>query len=232
MNGRSFSMFNMARSASPHTKTPSKKTSAATVAAAARSETKGERTRAVLIEASYQLFINRGYHGTSMRDIADEAGLALGGIYNHFATKEDIFVAMLMEHHPFLEVVPALQMARGESVEDLVRDAAQRMIAALSDKPDFLNLIFIELVEFEGKHVPQLFQLFFPPLMEFVQRFQQVQGELRPIPLPVILRSFIGLFFSYVITGLIIGSQLPASARAGAFDHFVDIYLHGILAKD
>ncbi len=68
--------------------------------------------------------------------------------------------------------------------------------------------------------------------MEFVQRFQQVDGVLRPLPLPVILRSFLGLFFSYVMTNRLVGSQLPASARTGAFDHFVDIYLHGILAKD
>lgn len=195
-------------------------------------ETKGERTRAALIEAGYHLFLCRGYHGTSMRDIADETGLALGGIYNHFATKEDIFVAILMERHPFLEVVAALQAAEGETVEELVRDAASGMISALDGRPDFLNLLFIELVEFESKHMPQLFQVFFPPLMEFVQRFPQVRGPLRPLPLPVILRAFIGLFLSYVITGLLIGSQLPASARAGAFDHFVDIYLHGILAKD
>ena len=199
---------------------------------AARPETKGERTRAALVEASYHLFLSRGYHGTSMRDIADEAGLALGGIYNHFATKEDIFVAMLMERHPFIEVIPALQAAQGETVEALVRDAARRMIAALNNQPDFLNLIFIELVEFEGRHVSQMFQIFFPPLLEFAQRFQQVNGPLRPLPLPVLLRSFIGLFFSYVITGLLIDNQLPAAARSGAFDHFVDIYLHGILAEN
>ena len=222
----------MSTRAVSHTKTTRAKSSAAAHALGDKPETKGERTRAALIEASYNLFLSRGYHGTSMRDIADEAGLALGGIYNHFATKEDIFVAILMERHPFSEVILALQAAQGDTIEDLVRDAAQRMIAALNDRPDFLNLIFIELVEFESKHVPQLFQVFFPPLMEFVQRFQQVPGSLRSLPLPVILRAFIGLFFSYVITDRLLGSQLPASGRVGAFDHFVDIYLHGILAKD
>ena len=216
-----------ARTKTPRTRSPGTRRTTADAP-----ETKGERTRAALIAASYQLFLSRGYHGTSMRDIAEEAGLALGGIYNHFATKEDIFVAMLLERHPFLEFVPALQAAQGGTVEELVRDAAQRMTAALNDQPDFLNLIFIELVEFDGEHVPQLFQMFFPPLMEFVQRFPQVRGPLQPLPLPVVLRAFIGLFFSYVITGQLLGNQLPASARAGAFDHFVDIYLHGILAKD
>ena len=35
-----------------------------------------------------------------------------------------------------------------------MRDAAGRMMAELSQNQEFLNLMFIELVEFEGKHVP------------------------------------------------------------------------------
>jgi AcrR family transcriptional regulator len=42
--------------------------------------TKGERTRRQVIQAAQRLFVERGYHGTSMRQIAQEAGLALGGI--------------------------------------------------------------------------------------------------------------------------------------------------------
>ena len=193
--------------------------------------TKGARTRAVLVEAGRKLFLSKGYHGTSMREIADEAGLALGGIYNHFSSKEDIFVAILTERHPFLIVLPALQTAQGESVEELVRDAATCLIEQLSQDNTFLNLMLVELVEFEAKHIPMMFQAFFPRLMEFAQRFQQVRGPLRDIPLPIILRAFIGLFFSYVITDLIMGSQLPSAMQEKAFDYFVDIYLHGILAE-
>ena len=194
-------------------------------------ETKGDRTRATLIEAAYQLFNNKGYHATSMRDIATEAGLALGGIYNHFQSKEDIFVAMLMERHPFLEILPELHAAQGDTVEALVRDAARRMIAKLDQQPLFLNLIFIEVVEFKSKHIPQLFELFFPPMLAFVQRFQQARGPLRDLPLPVVLRSFVGVFFSFVITDMLIGKQLPMGTAPEAFEHFVNIYLHGILAE-
>jgi AcrR family transcriptional regulator len=194
--------------------------------------TKGERTRAALLDAAKRLFVSKGYHGTSMRQIAAEAGLALGGIYNHFANKEEIFICILMERHPLLVVLPALQAAQGQTVEDLVRDAAGRMIAELSQNQEFLNLMFIELVEFEGKHIPQLFETFFPPLMAFASQFQQVRGPLRDIPLPIVLRAFIGLFFSYFITDLLVGSQLPAEMRVRAFDRFVDIYLHGILAGE
>jgi AcrR family transcriptional regulator len=203
----------------------------ATLTPTARPITKGERTRAVVLDAAKRLFVSKGYHGTSMREIADESGLALGGIYNHFGNKEEIFVGVLMERHPFLVVLPALQAAQGQTAEDLVRDAAGRMIAELSQNQDFLNLMFIELVEFEAKHISQLFEVLFPPLMQFAQRFEEVRGPLRDIPLPIVLRSFIGLFFSYFITDLLVGSQLPAEMRYQAFDYFIEIYLHGVLAE-
>jgi AcrR family transcriptional regulator len=197
----------------------------------AKPATKGARTRAVLLDTAKDLFVSNGYHGTSMRQIADEAGLALGGIYNHFGNKEDIFVAILAERHPFLVVLPAVQAAQGDTVEALVRDAAGRMIAELSKNQEFLNLVLIEMVEFEGKHFSMMFEILFPPLMEFALRFQTVRGPLRDIPLSTVLRSFLGLFFSYFITEMIIGNLLPAEMKVGAFDHFVDIYLHGILAE-
>jgi len=190
---------------------------------------KGERTRAMIIDAAYRLFLSQGYHGTSMRQIADEVRLVPGGIYNHFDGKEDIFVAMLKERHPFLQILPALQTAQGDTAEGLVRDAATRMVEILGERHDVLNMMFVELVEFEGKHVAQLFEIFFPPLMEFAGRLNEARGPLRPIPLPIILRAFIGLFFSYFITEMLIGSQLSPELKAGAFDHFVDIYLRGIL---
>jgi AcrR family transcriptional regulator len=193
--------------------------------------TKGGRTRAAIIEAGHKLFVNKGFHGTSMREIADETGLALGGIYNHFSSKEDIFVAILAERHPFLIVLPHLQKAQGDTVEELIGDAATRLIEQLSKDKTFLNLMLVEIVEFDARHIQLMFQTLFPPLMEFAQRFQQVHGQLRDIPLPIILRSFIGLFFSYVITDMIIGSQLPPAMKEKAFDYFVDIYLHGILVE-
>ena len=192
---------------------------------------KGERTRCEITEAAYHLFIKNGYHGTSMRQIAQGAGIALGGIYNHFSSKEDIFVSVLMLHHPYYAVLPAMRAARGDTIEAFVRDAAARMVGELENRHDFLNLMFIELVEFDSQHVPQLFQTIYPNLMEFAQHFVEKSQEFRPVPLPIVMRAFISLFFAYVITEIIIGRQLSPEMQAGALDYFVDIFLHGILAS-
>lgn len=192
---------------------------------------RGERTRNDILQAAHHLFIECGFHGTSMRQIAQAAGIALGGIYNHFSSKEDIFTAVFLERHPYLGVLPLMNSAQGETVEEFVRDAAQRMVDGLGQRTDFLNLMFIELVEFKGQHIPHIFQIISPELTEFAQRFQTERQELRDIPFFVLVRAFLGLFFSFLITEIMIADQLPPEGREGALEFFVDIYLHGILKQ-
>ena len=192
--------------------------------------TRGERTQNEITEAAYRLFLEHGFHGTSMRQIAQSAGIALGGIYNHFDSKEDIFTAVILVHHPYYDVVPAMQTAQGETVEEFVQDAANRMVSNLDDRLDFLKLMFIELVEFNGQHVSQTFDLFYPEVLQFAQRFVKNRAELRSIPAPILVRAFIGLFFSYFMTEILIGQFQPAEMNENTLDHFVDIYLHGVLA--
>ena len=158
--------------------------------------TKGERTRNEIVQAAYRLFLERGYHGTSMRQIAQNAGIALGGIYNHFNSKEDIFTAVILVHHPYIDVIPALQAAYGETVEEFVQDAAKRLVSNLDKRLDFLKLMFIELVEFNSEHVPQIFETFYPEVIDFAERFSTNRTDLRSIPPVILVRAFIGMFFS------------------------------------
>jgi AcrR family transcriptional regulator len=193
--------------------------------------TRGTQTRMEILQAAHQLFLERGYHGTSMREIARRAAISLSGIYNHFSSKEEIFLQVFLEQHPFYVVFPAMLEARGETVEEFVRDAARRMVERFDKRMDFLNLMFIELVEFNGQHVSQLFQMMFPQVMGFAERLMKGPESLHNIPLPIIVRAFIGLFFSYILTEIFLGRHMPPDMQTGALDHFVSIYLHGILLE-
>jgi AcrR family transcriptional regulator len=193
--------------------------------------TKGERTRQEILQSAHQLFLKNGYHGASMRQIAQGAGIAVGGIYNHFSSKEEIFVAVLSARHPVNDILPALEAAEGQDIESFVRDAAYKMVEIVKGRPDFLNLMFIELVEFNAGHVQQLIQTFFPKSLAFTQRFFNNRQELRPIPLPILLRAYLGLFFSYVITDILLKNVMPDEMQEITLESFVDIFLHGILAE-
>jgi len=68
--------------------------------------------------------------------------------------------------------------------------------------------------------------------MSFANRALQDRPELRPIPMPILMRAFIGLFFSYMITEILIGRQFPPEYQENSLDYLVDIYLHGVVQQD
>ncbi|MBN1149465.1 MAG: TetR/AcrR family transcriptional regulator [Anaerolineales bacterium] len=194
---------------------------------------RGERTRAEIIQAAHELFVRQGYHGTSMRQIAKKAGIALGGVYNHFESKQDVFREVFLAYHPYQEVLPVMLQAEGDTIEEIVRDAIGRMIAALQDRPKFMNLMFIEMVEFNSLHARELFETLMPQFVQILQRALQTDRErLRPIPPMMLLRAFFGLFFSYFLTEIIFSENAPPEFRQGAIDHLIDIFLHGVMKPD
>lgn len=56
----------------------------------------GDRREHIMLAAA-QLFVEHGYAGTSMRQIAERAGMLPGSVYHHFPAKEDLFVAIQRE---------------------------------------------------------------------------------------------------------------------------------------
>ncbi len=193
---------------------------------------KGQQTKEDIISAAYELFLKQGYHGTSMRQIARQAEVAPSAIYNHFAGKEDIFVAVFLEHHPYNDVLPALLEASGETPEVWVHQAANRLVAALEKRPEFLNLMFIEMVEFRSSHAIELFETILPQALFITSRFIESQPRIRPIPPIILLRTFLGLFFSYYISEQFLGHNAPPEFGQNTMDHFVDIFLHGVLRNE
>ena len=56
------------------------------------------QTRERLLEAARSLFVQRGFGGTSIRDIAEEAGYSQGAFYSNFPDKEALLLDLLRGH--------------------------------------------------------------------------------------------------------------------------------------
>lgn len=54
--------------------------------------------RGQLLAAAQEVFVSRGYHATSMDDIADRAGVSKPVLYQHFPSKLELYLALLDEH--------------------------------------------------------------------------------------------------------------------------------------
>jgi len=195
---------------------------------------KGDTTRLAIEDAAVELFMEKGYHATSMRQIAESAGLALGGIYNHFKSKEEIFEAIIIDKHPYKKVLPAILEAQGETAEDFMRNAAQISMIELKKQPYYLNLMFIEFVEFNGKHGAALLREIAPKVLPIFEKLIKSRKELRITNPTMLVRSFFGLILSFSLTEMIVGhSHLNAMMPKDPMGAYVDIYLHGIIkSKD
>lgn len=60
---------------------------------------KGQRTRQAIVEAGRRVFARDGFVSARMSDIAEEAGLSLGGLYRYFGNKDDVFEAVIADVH-------------------------------------------------------------------------------------------------------------------------------------
>ncbi len=192
---------------------------------------RGAETRTRLLDAAYDEFRRNGFHGTSMRQIAQAAGLAVGGIYNHFHSKEEIFAAVLDARHPYHALVPALEAAEGETLEAFLFDAGLRIQAAVKGIEDqLLPIVFIELVEFQGRHLKDLVERLFPTLMGFAQRLADRPGPVRDLPLPVLMRTLAAMTIGHVLAEMILKNAAPFQQLPyDWYGSMLDIYLHGIL---
>lgn len=98
-------------------------------------ETKADRTRRRIVEAAAQEFAERGYEGTSLRQIAAAAELKPGSLYFHFASKEELIAEVLRD-----AVDLALERVR-RAIDALGPDApaGARLRAAIEGHLDALH---------------------------------------------------------------------------------------------
>jgi AcrR family transcriptional regulator len=193
---------------------------------------KGEATRQAIEEAAIQLFLEQGYHATSMRQIADKAQLALGGIYNHFSSKDEIFEAIIVDQHPYKRILPLILAVEGDSAEEFFRNAFEIVIAELGKQPEFINLMFIEIVEFKGKHGSIMLREIAPKVLPIFEKMSKSMKDLRVTNPAMLLRSFFGMVLSYFITEMLISNSVVSKLMPkNASSVYIDVFLYGILKE-
>lgn len=193
---------------------------------------KGEATRLAVEDAAIELFMEQGYHATSMRQIADKAGLALGGIYNHFKSKDEIFEAIVVDKHPYKRILPLVMQTPGDTAEEFLKNAFKVTVAELGDNPIYMKLMMIEMVEFNGRHGASMLKEIAPRVMPVFEQMLKVRKGLRISNPAMFLRSFFGMIISYFITEMLIANSVVGKLMPkDAADVYIDMYLHGVLKE-
>ena len=189
------------------------------------------RSRQQIISSAHRLFLEQGFHGTTMRQIAKAAGVALGSLYNHFADKDDLFRAVFEAYNPYPLLLLALENSQGPTAEDLARTAARRLVTQLNARPDLIKLVFIDVVEFQGKHLQAAWPQVSPGMENFANRLRRDPTSVRSISTDGLLRAFFGLFYTFHMTEMLLGKPLNPESQSTALQELTEVYLFGILSK-
>jgi AcrR family transcriptional regulator len=100
--------------------------------------------REQILDSASRLFSERGYHATSMRDLAGELGMQGGSLYAHISSKEELLIEIVNKASRQFD--EALFTLRGEPMraDEKLREAMFRHIRVVADNMDSATVFFHE----------------------------------------------------------------------------------------
>ncbi len=171
------------------------------------------RTQERLLEAAAEVFSQRGFHDASVDEIAEEAGFSKGAVYSNFASKEELFMALLDRHlEAELKDVSAQFTQRKGTGEDEHAQPHQSFAALLEEKRSW-NMLTIEFSLYAMRHPPaqkQLAERYHAArneLTTLLQGMYQAKGNILTFPIEYIAWTLLALG-----TGLAIQAYLEPGA--------------------
>ena len=99
-----------------------------------------ERIRTVAV----RVFAEKGFHRTRMQDIADEAGIAVGSIYNYFRDKDDLLLSIFETEFNARMTFLEDGQRTGLPVIDQVRRLLEQHFAVVQQQPELAQLLLLE----------------------------------------------------------------------------------------
>jgi AcrR family transcriptional regulator len=115
-------------------------------------------TRAAILDAAEQVFIERGFHATSVTDIAEAAGYSKGAAYSQFATKDDLFLAMIERRVDSNAVAIERAIDTDTAIDDQARQAGEAFFDVFLEQPGW-SLLLVEYAAHAARH-PELRERF------------------------------------------------------------------------
>ncbi len=141
-------------------------------------------TRDRIIDEATRLFVTRGYHAMSMREIAEAVGVTKAALYYHFSDKEALFMAVLAAGLNRLEAIVRDARLAGGSTRTQVERIVRGIFAQSPDERAVVRLARQEMATLSAVSLAQFGDLYrdkFIGQMEAILTEGVAQGELRPL---------------------------------------------------
>jgi AcrR family transcriptional regulator len=188
-----------------------------------------ERTQAELLETARKVFLERGFHGASLDEIAERAGYSKGAVYSNFAGKDELFLAVLDANFEQRMRVLGEVLLDEEELEDSYRAVARSMVEADEGEPRWTPLL-LEFWAHASRRdalrtaVLQLRERFFDVIADFIAELGRRHGVEFAIPPKEIARGSNALARGIALDRLL----SPGSIEPEVFVEMHTAYVSGL----
>src|ERR1051325_11481160 len=191
--------------------------------------------RQQIIEAAMQVFAQKGFRGTTTRDLATQADVNEAIIFRYFKTKEELYRAII-EHKAGEQRnarMEELERIAGANDDEKFFEADGRTFLERHEADStFLRLLLFSALE--GHELSDMFASSMAdrhPIAKYIDR-RIDQGAFRPVNPQLAGRAFFGMFTSFVLWQEIMGfRQKQPHDRNEVVRTFVSIFLNGVAKK-
>ncbi len=194
----------------------------------------GEDRRRQLLRVAVESFARNGFSGTKTKDIAAAAGVSEAILFRHFASKEDLYHAILDEKEANLGAerwfVELKELAERRDDHGLFQHVARQIIRSFREDSAFHRLLLY--ASLEGHLLADLFhERFGLPMGDFLSRYvatRQREGAFRACDPGVAIMFAIGSVVHYAMARHVLGAKNFPPGEEAIVEQFVDLVLGGL----
>ena len=196
---------------------------------------KKNTTKQRLLDATLKLISEKGYLGSTTREIAQEAGVTELTLFRHFGTKEKLFEALLRTHTFLPRLKELLPELDGLSYGDSLRLIATRFLLSLKERKSLVKIMYSEGTIYPEK-IKKLYNKFADDLrLTLASYFRGLQkkGLLRTVSPEMAAQLFLGMLFSYFRSEEIMrAGGMKKQTMEKNIREFVDIFMFGTVKNE
>jgi AcrR family transcriptional regulator len=194
-----------------------------------------EGVREKIESAALDMFVHRGYHACTIRNIAVAAGLTPGALYVHYTGKESLFAAVIERYNDRLRggAGTAIESAIAASSFPLdIPELGRAIGRTVREHRSYWLLWYIDVLEFSGKHFRS--QLAPDAVMRhpaLSARLEELRAEraLRIDPALAFRMVYMHLFNYFLVEAVFGGRRHYGVSDDAALAAISDVFLEGIL---
>ncbi len=186
--------------------------------------------RTQILDAAAKVFAEKGFHPTTIKDIAKEAGIADGTIYHYFESKGALLLGIFDHMRQAVTREVNFTTLDTSDIRGFLRAFISQPLQALhADNSELFRIILAEVMVNPGLRERFYQQMLAPMLVLAEPIFAQwvAQGRIKPLDLSLTLRTISGVIFGIILES-IMGDQALEARWDELPDFLTDLILHGL----